>query len=92
MADDDLNLETWKTLTDYPRLGEILLQHRKITFKQLGMAIEEQKKQNLPIGEILVNMNIINKDELIEVLELQSNIDRMLGESYLEIQKLRDNE
>ncbi|MDD3014302.1 MAG: hypothetical protein PHC34_11420 [Candidatus Gastranaerophilales bacterium] len=89
MTENNINLEIWKTLTNHPRLGEILLQHKKITINQLGIALEEQKKENLPIGEILVNMHIIEKDELIEVLELQSNIDRMLNESYIEIQKLK---
>jgi len=90
MTENNINLEVWKSLTNHPRLGEILLQHKKITIDQLGIALEEQKRENLPLGEILVNKQIIKKDELIEVLELQSNIDRMLGESYIEIQKLKN--
>lgn len=90
MADNDVNLEVWKTLTDHPRLGEILIQHKKITINQLGMALEEQKIQKIPIGEILVKMQIIEKDELIEVLELQSKIDKMLDESYDEMKKLKN--
>jgi hypothetical protein len=89
MTDNDINLEVWKKLTNHPKLGEILLQHKKITIRQLDMALEVQGKENLPLGEILIRMNIIEKDELIEVLELQSNIDKMLDESYIEIQKLK---
>ncbi|MFH0702700.1 MAG: hypothetical protein V2B14_04080 [bacterium] len=90
MEDNDFNnLENWKKFTQHPRLGEILIQHKKITIGQLVTALELQKKQSLPIGEILIQMGVITKDELIEVLKLQADISKMLAESFNELKKLK---
>ena len=75
-------------LTQYPRLGEILLQKKKISIEQLVRSMEYQDKINKPLGEILIELNIITKNELIEVLELQSNIDKVLTDSFNEVKKL----
>lgn len=89
MLENDKNKEAWQVLTNHPKIGEILLQHKKITIDQLSMVLDKQKNQNIPLGEILINMNIIGKDDLIELLELQSKIDKLVTESYSELQKFK---
>lgn len=89
MLENDKNKEIWQILTNHPKIGEILLQHKKITIDQLSIVLDRQKNENQPIGEILVNMNIIGKDELIELLELQNRIDKIVGESYSEMQNFK---
>ena len=78
-------------LVQHPRLGEILLQHKKITIEHLDTAMTTQKDNKLPLGQILIGMDVITKDELVEVLELQSNIDKILGECFSEFKKLRSD-
>jgi hypothetical protein len=84
---NEINLEQWEKFAQHPRLGEILLQHKKITVPQMEQALLEQKNLNLPVGEILIKMNFITKDDLIEILNLQSNIDKLLAESMEELKK-----
>ena len=79
-------------LVQHPRLGEILLQHKKIAIEHLDKAMTSQKLNNLPLGEILIGMDVITKDELVEVLELQSNIDKILGECFTKFKELNQNE
>ncbi len=89
---NEINLEQWEKFAQHPRLGEILLQHRKITVPQMEQALQEQKIQNLPVGEILIKMNFITKDDLIEILNVQSNIDKLLAESIEELKKVTQKE
>jgi hypothetical protein len=89
MLENDKNKEAWQILTNHHKIGEILLQHKKITIDQLSMVLDRQKIENQPLGEILISMNIIGKNELIEVLELQSRIDKIVDDSYSEIQNLK---
>jgi hypothetical protein len=93
MIDNVDNIQVWEELARHPRLGEILLQRKKITINQLGEALEIQKNQGVPIGEALISLNFISKDDLMEQLELQSSIGKILTESFDEIKKLKeDNE
>jgi len=89
MPNIDIDLELWKRFIEYPKLGELLLQHKKITINQLSLVLDEQEKQNLPVGQLLIDMNIITKNELVEVLEIQSTVDKILNNSYIELQKLK---
>ena len=50
------------------KLGEILIKAGKITENQLNIAIERQKLENRPLGEIFVMMGIINRHELEMIL------------------------
>lgn len=93
MIDNVDNIQVWEELARHPRLGEILLQRKKITINQLGEALEIQKNQGVPIGEALISLNFISKEDLLEQLELQSSIGKILTESFDEIKKLKeDNE
>ena len=89
MVKREIDIETWKKIARLPKLGEILVQHKKIKIPDLQKALEIQQKEYQPIGEILIGMDIISKDELIEVLELQRKIDTLLDESLTELEKLK---
>ena len=80
--ENELNIEDWNKILRHPRLGEILLQHRKLTIHQLDNALKEQISGNIPLGQILLQMKIVSKDELLELLELQVGISKMLNESF----------
>jgi len=92
VENNDIDLKFFERLAEFPKLGEILLQHKKITITQLGMALDEQKKLDLPVGQVLIKMGVVTKNELVEVLELQSSISKMLKDSLEEIKKLKEND
>lgn len=86
---NELNLEKWEKFLQHPRLGEILLQHKKITISQLDKVLKSQEIKYAPIGQILINMNIITKDELVRLLDLQADIDKLLNDSIDELKNLK---
>lgn len=73
------DLNTWSDVTQHMRLGEILLEMGKIDLKQLGIALDVQKFQDIMLGEILISMGVLTKEGLEEILKLQKNIDEMLN-------------
>lgn len=85
---EDMELKKLKKMIGHPRIGEILIQHKKITLEQLGLGIEEQEKNNTPIGRILIDKGFITENELVELLSIQKNIDKLLMESYNELERL----
>lgn len=84
------NIQVWEELARHPRLGEILLQRKKITINQLGEALEIQKNEGVPIGEALISLDFISKEDLMEQLEIQSNISKILTESFDEMKKFKE--
>lgn len=90
MQSKDLSIQRLKELIQNPKIGEILLHYKKINIDQLCQGLEQQKQQNIPIGRILIQMNIITENELIELLSIQSNIDKIVNESYNELEKLKN--
>lgn len=86
----DENIKLLKELIQNPKIGEILLHYKKINIDQLCDGLEQQKQTNLPLGQILIQMNIITENELIELLSIQSNIGKIVNESYNELEKLKD--
>lgn len=88
MPAKDTDIKLLKELIQNPKIGEILLHYKKITIEQLGKGLELQKQENIPIGQILIQMGIITENELIELLSIQSNIDKIVSESYHELEKL----
>jgi len=87
---EDINIQKLKELIQNPKIGEILLHYKKITIEQLCEGLEQQKQQNIPLGQILIQMNVITENELIELLSIQSNIDKIVNESYNELEKLKN--
>lgn len=55
------------------KFGEILIANNLITAENLHEALERQKKLNehKPIGEILVDMELISIETLMQFLEIQ---------------------
>jgi hypothetical protein len=55
------------------KIGELLVEHGIISNYDLEMALEQQKSmtERKPLGEILVEMKIINIDSLLKFLEIQ---------------------
>ena len=61
-------------------IGEILLETGKINLIHLGMALDIQRFQKLPLGEIFVSMKVLSVEDLNAALDLQKQIDKMLSE------------
>ena len=88
MPGKDLSIKLLKELIQNPKIGEILLHYKKINIDQLCNALEFQKQNYAPLGKILMQMDIITENELIELLSIQTNIDKIVTESYTELEKL----
>ena len=73
------NINDWTDITEHLKLGEILLASGKINLIQLGMAFDIQKFQQMPIGQIFLEMKIISKGDLHSALDLQKEIDEMIS-------------
>ena len=73
------NINDWTDITEHLKLGEILLASGKINLIPLGMAIDIQKFQQMPIGQIFLEMKIISKGDLHSALDLQKEIDEMIS-------------
>ncbi len=56
------------------KLGDILIQSSLVTREQLGKAIEEQKKTNKWVGEILAEMGFVSEERLAWALSIQLGI------------------
>lgn len=72
------SVNDWTDVTEHQRLGEILLSSGKINLIQLGMALDVQKFQKMPIGQIFIELKIINNKDLYAALDLQKEIDELL--------------
>ncbi len=77
------NFEDWKDIQEHQMIGEILLESGKINLIHLGMALDIQRFQKLPLGEIFVNMKVLSVDDLNTALDLQKKLDDMLEEKGL---------
>jgi adsorption protein B len=53
------------------KLGDLLLERRFITIRQLEEALSLQKKVQKPLGAILLDMGLIKENDLIQVLSQQ---------------------
>ena len=73
------NINDWTDVTEYQKLGEILLASGKINLIQLGMALDIQKFQKNPLGQILIEMKVIDQKTLDAALDLQQEIDELVN-------------
>ena len=69
------NIDGW-TDVSCRRLGEILLEAGKINLFHLSMVLDVQKFKKMPMGEILLAMKIINKEDLEQALYVQKVIKK----------------
>ena len=77
------DFEDWKDIQEHQMIGEILLESGKINLIHLGMALDIQRFQKLPLGEIFVNMKVLSVVDLNTALDLQKKLDDMLEEKGL---------
>ena len=77
------DFEDWKDIQEHQMIGEILLESGKINLIHLGMALDIQRFQKLPLGKIFVNMKVLSVDDLNTALDLQKKLDDMLEEKGL---------
>ncbi|MCK5347110.1 MAG: Flp pilus assembly complex ATPase component TadA, partial [Candidatus Heimdallarchaeota archaeon] len=61
-------------MSDYGRLGELLINKRIITEDQLKKALALQKKSNLRLGEELVRSGLVTEKEILTILAESMNI------------------
>ena len=57
-----------KNQTQKDRLGELLVKNKLINQKQLQTALKRRSQVDLPLGSILIEMNLISADILLEFL------------------------
>ncbi len=55
------------------RLGDLLLEKRLVSTSQLEEALEKQKQSDKPLGEVLLEMNVLWEEDLMGVLASQQN-------------------
>ena len=77
------DFEDWIDIQEHQMIGEILLESGKINLIHLGMALDIQRFQKLPLGKIFVNMKVLSVDDLNTALDLQKKLDDMLEEKGL---------
>ncbi len=58
----------------YLRLGEVLLQENIISRAQLEKAVSAQKKEGGRLGEILINLGMVNEEQLVIAIGKQLGI------------------
>lgn len=59
------------------RLGDMLLEEKKINISQLKVMLEKQKISGKKLGEILIEEKLMTEEEIIGVLERQLDIERI---------------
>ena len=74
------DVNDWTDIQDHQKIGEILMQCGKLSLKDLGIALDIQKFENMQLGDILKNMKVITNEELTTALGLQIQIDNMIKE------------
>ncbi len=90
MTKKNKDLEQIKELIVNPKIGEILIQHKKISIEQLELGLKAQKNNNIPIGRILIDKGFICENDLVELLSIQKNVVKLLEDSYNELEKLKN--
>ena len=59
------------------RIGDLLIEHKKITNLQLQSALEIQRNTGRRIGEILIEEGLVTEDDIMSTLEQQLGIERV---------------
>ncbi len=58
------------------RIGEILLEAGKINLFHISMALDIQRFQKMPIGEIFLAMKVVTQDDIEQALKIQKIIQK----------------
>jgi hypothetical protein len=65
----------------HPLFGQILLSQGKITVEQLDVALSQQAKTKIYLGEVLCRMELVTPADVAEALHIQRNYYPEEGES-----------
>ncbi|MDD3237019.1 MAG: hypothetical protein PHV37_02850 [Candidatus Gastranaerophilales bacterium] len=71
-------LYEWDDVPEQQMIGEILIEAGKINLKNLSMALDAQKFQKMPLGEIFILMKTITREDLEQSLLVQAHIRKRL--------------
>ena len=63
-------------------LGEILIQRKRITREQLELALQSQKEKGGFIGEILVNLGVLDERDIVVALVIQCGLPYIAVNKY----------
>ena len=64
------------------KLGEILINAKVINFEQLQRALDMQKAELRPLGDILIELNYVIEDKLIEAQAKQYSLEKVSLSEY----------
>lgn len=59
------------------KLGDLLVESKKITEEQLNEVLKKQKNSSMRLGELLVNQGLTTENDILSVLEKQLGIPRV---------------
>lgn len=71
LAEQKGNTITGDASNTTQRLGDILLKSKRLGKRDLGAAVDEQKRTNEKLGEVLLRLGLVDELELNAVLNLQ---------------------
>jgi type IV pilus assembly protein PilB len=63
-------------------LGEILIQRKRITREQLNSALEVQRTKGGFVGEVLVNMGLLDERDIVVALVIQCGLPYIAVNKY----------
>ena len=69
------NINDWTDVSSL-RLGEILLEAGKINLFHLSMVLDVQRFRKMPMGQLFLDMKIINRKDLQQALYVQKTIQK----------------
>lgn len=72
------DINDWLDINEHQKIGEILMQSGKVSLQDLGIALDIQSFEKMPLGYILLNMHVISQKDLDCALNLQNQIDERL--------------
>jgi adsorption protein B len=66
----------------HSRLGELLIDRRFLTVRELEAALERQRTDRRPLGAILLEMGLVGEDDLLQVLGTQHRLSTAAIDPY----------
>lgn len=75
MARNIHDINDWSDIERCLKIGEILLMAGKISEKALTVALDLQKTRSEYVGEILISLNAVSREDLEAGLALQEKIN-----------------
>lgn len=73
-------------------LGELLRQAGKITFRQIQVALAEQKKTHEPIGKVLVRLGFVEERDILQVMQGMTALTFRVSSEWFGIETYRVRE